>query len=128
LATILDLSALVETGIAGLPTWQAHVTFAMARHAAVDLTQVLHAESDTAADRLPDADLEELLRQLETAGLTLARSPEADRQLLNLRRSYDPYLNGLARALMMPTAPWWHRHAGRDNWRVSPRRAGEAHL
>jgi hypothetical protein len=44
LATILDLSALVEVGIEGVPTWQAHVTFAMARHAAVDLTQVLHVD------------------------------------------------------------------------------------
>ena len=56
LATILDLSALVEVGLEGVPTWQAHVTFAMARHAAVDLTQVLHADPETAADRLSDGD------------------------------------------------------------------------
>jgi hypothetical protein len=128
LATVLDLSALVEVGIEGVPTWQAHVTFAMARHAAVDLTQVLHVDPETAADRLSDADLEELRRQIESGGLTPARSPEADRRLLNLRRSYEPYVSGLARALMMPTPPWWHRHAVRDNWQVSPRGAGEAHL
>jgi len=40
LATVLDVSALVVVGIEGLPTWQAHITFAIARHAAVDLTQV----------------------------------------------------------------------------------------
>jgi hypothetical protein len=127
LAAILDLSALVETGMAGVPTWQAHVTFAMARHAAVDLTQVLHADPEVGADRLPDSDLEEVCRQLESAGLRLARSPEADKRLLTLRRSYEPYINGLARALMMPTPPWWHRQAVRDNWQVSPKGAG-AHL
>jgi hypothetical protein len=100
----------------------------MARHAAVDLTQVLHVDPETAADRLSDADLEELRRQIESGGLTPARSPEADRRLLTLRRSYEPYVSGLARALMMPTPPWWHRHAVRDNWQVSPRGAGEAHL
>ena len=128
LATILDLSALVEVGIEGVPTWQAHVTFAMARHAAVDLSQVLHADPEIAADRLSDDDLEEVRRQIESAGLIPARSADADRRLLNLRRSYEPYVNGLARALMMQTPPWWHRHAVRDNWQVSPKGVGEAHL
>jgi ion channel len=128
LATILDLSALVEVGLEGVPTWQAHVTFAMARHAAVDLTQVLHAVPEPATERLPDGDLEELRRQIESVGLTPARSTEADRQLLKLRRSYEPYVNGLARALMMPTPPWWHRHTVKDNWQSSPRGVGDAHL
>src|SRR4029077_2769088 len=60
LAAILDLSALVEVGVEGVPTWQAHVTFAIARHAAVDLSQVLHADPDPTADRLSEGDLEEL--------------------------------------------------------------------
>jgi hypothetical protein len=128
LAAILDLSAFVETGIEGVPTWQAHVTFAMARHAAVDLAQVLHADPEATTDRLPDSDLEEVRRQLESAGLTPARSAEADTHLLTLRRSYEPYINGLARALMMPAPPWWHRAAVRDNWQVSPKGAAGAHL
>ena len=128
LTTILDLSALIEVGLEGVPTWQAHVTFAMARHTAVDLTQVLHADLDMAVDRLPAIDLEELRRQIESVGLRPARSPEADRRLLDLRRSYEPYVSGLARAVMMPTPPWWHRHAVRDNWQVSPKGAGGAHL
>jgi hypothetical protein len=128
LTTILDLSALLEVGLEGVPTWQAHVTFAMARHTAVDLTQVLHADLDMAADRLSAAELEELRQQIESVGLKPARSPEADRRLLDLRRSYEPYVSGLARALMMPTPPWWHRHAVRDNWQVSPKGAAGAHL
>jgi hypothetical protein len=129
LTTILDLSALIEVGLEGVPTWQAHVTFAMARHTAVDLTQVLHADLDLAADRLTVTDLEELRQQIESVGLKPARSPDADRRLLDLRRSYEPYVSGLARAVMMPTPPWWHRHAVRDNWQVSPKSAGGgAHL
>src|SRR5579864_1993143 len=76
LAAILDLSALVEVGLEGVPTWQAHVTFAMARHAAVDLTQVLHAVPDSAVDRLSVSDLESLRRQIESVGLKPERSRE----------------------------------------------------
>jgi Ion channel len=128
LAAVLDLSALVEVGIEGVSGWQAHVTFAMARHAAVDLSQVLHAPPDTAVDRLPDDDLEQLRRQLESAGLRLARSSEADTRLLELRRSYEPYILGLARSLMMPAPPWWHRDRVKDNWQSSPKSVRGAHL
>ena len=55
---------------------------------------------------LSDGELEELRRQLESAGLRPARSPEADSHLLELRRSYEPYISALARRLMMPAPPW----------------------
>jgi ion channel len=128
LATLLDLSALVEVGIEGVPTWQAHVTFAMARHAAVDLAQVLHVVPDPAADRLSDGELEQLRRELERVGLKPARSLEADRRLRELRRSYDPYINGLARWLMMAAPPWLHPTRLKDNWQSSPKGAAGAHL
>lgn len=128
LATILDLSALVEVGIEGVPVWRAHVTFAIARHAAVDLTQVLHTRIESAADRLSDDDLERLRRQLEDAGLRPLRSPEADRRLRELRASYDPYVAGLARMLMMPAPPWLHTGPVKDNWRSSPKGQRDAHL
>jgi hypothetical protein len=128
LATVLDLSALVETGIEGVPTWQAHVTFAMARHTAVDLSQVLHAVPDATTDRLSEADLDAVRRQLEAVGLHPARSPEADRRLLELRRLYEPYICGLAGRLMMPAPPWWHQREPRDNWQVSPKGPAGAHL
>jgi hypothetical protein len=116
--------ALVEVGIEGVRTWQAHVTFSMARHAAVDLMRVLHADPDPATDRLSDGDLEDVRRQIKSVGLTPARLPEADRQLLDLRRSSDPNISGLTRALMMPTPWWWHRQAARDNWQASRKGVG----
>ncbi len=127
LAAILDVSALVAVGIDGVPTWQARLTFAMARHAAVDLLQVLHATSDSSADRLPPDDLEQLRRQLENAGLRPARSPEADARLLAMRRSYEPFVVGLGNFLMMPAPAWWRHGAVKDNWQTSPR-SSSAHL
>ena len=65
---------------------------------------------------------------IELVGLRPDRSPEADRRLRDLRRSYEPFVNGLARTLLMPTPPWWHRAPVRDNWQVSPKGIAEAHL
>jgi len=128
LTAVLDVSALVVVGIEGVPAWQAHVTFAIARHAAVDLTQVLNARAADPPDRLPPEDVEQLRQQLEAAGLRPARSPEADARLLELRRSYEPFVVGLGRLLIMPIPAWWRSRPARDNWQTSPRRDGGPHL
>src|SRR5262249_60575160 len=128
LMTVLDLASLVEVGIGGLPEGQAHLTFASARHAAVDLAQVLHVKVDRATDRLPPPDLERLRQILETEGLRPQRSPEADARLAALRRSYEPYVLGLAQWLLMPAPGWWHEGPSRDNWQTSPKRDAGTHL
>jgi hypothetical protein len=128
LTTILDLSALVIVGIDGLSTWQAHLTFAMARHAAVDLSQVFRATPEANIDRLPPEQLEQLRRQLEEVGLRPARSAEADVRLGELRRSYEPFVVGLGRWLMMPLPSWQHERGARDNWQTSPKLDREPHL
>jgi hypothetical protein len=128
LASVLDVSSLVLAGIEGVPTWQAQLTFAIARHAAVDLTQVLRATPDGAADRLSHDDLDELRRQLAAAGLRANTTREADARLAQLRRSYEPYVIGLGRSLMMPLPSWWRPQPLKDNWQTSPRQDGGPHL
>jgi hypothetical protein len=128
LSAILDLSALVAAGIDGVPRWQARLTFAIARHTAVDLTQVLNARAETDADRL-SADLLERVRwTLEQAGLKPDRSPGADAELMRLRRSYEPYVVGLAVRLLMPASQWHRESQARDNWQTSPKRDGGGHI
>jgi hypothetical protein len=127
LATILDVSALVSVVVEGFPPWQAHVTFAIARHAAVDLTQVLYATPDDDLDRLPDVELRQMLAQLEAAGLRLRASPDASATLSELRRLYEPFIAGIARSLLVPLPPWWRETPRADNWQTSPRR-DPAHL
>ncbi len=128
LTTVLDVSALVVVGIDGVSTWQAHVTFAIGRHAAVDLSQVLHATPDASVDRLSPEGLEQLRRQLEAVGLRPRRSPEADARLIELRRSYEPFVAALGRWLEMPLPAWWRERPVSDNWQTSPRRDGGPHL
>jgi hypothetical protein len=127
LTTILDLSALVIAGIDGLSPWRARVTFAIARHAAVDLSQVFKVAIEPTADRLPDEELERMLQQLEAAGVRPNRSVAAAAALRELRHSYEPYVTGIAHALLMPLPAWWRERPARDNWQTSPRR-DDAHL
>jgi hypothetical protein len=128
LTTVLDVSALLKVGVDELPTWRAHGTFAIARHAAVDLAQILGGPIDPAVDRLPPGELAALLRDLEGAGLALRRTGDAAGDLAELRRSYEPYVVALSTRLMMPAPAWRHAAAGRHNWHTSPRRDGGAHL
>src|SRR6202034_1114808 len=94
LMTMLDVTSLIITGIEGIHPGQARLTFAMARHAAVDLAQVVNARYDSAAaQRLSEADLLALREALSAAGVRL-RSDEYGRdKLAKLRSMYEPYVH-----------------------------------
>jgi len=128
LTAILDLSALVAAGIDGIPAFRARLAFAMARHAAVDLSQVLSARRVKHADRLPPDELERVRRDLEEAGLRPDRSPEAEGRLAEMRKSYEPYVAGLSRHLVVPLPPWRPASESRDNWQTSPKRDAMNHF
>src|SRR5262245_6507858 len=128
LACVLDLSALIEVGIDGIPSWQAHVTFAMARHTAVDLAQVFRAPIAAGEDRLRDAEFDRMRDQLAVVGVRLLDTRASRERLRALRQSYEPYLFGLSRILMMPLPPWWNELPVKDNWQTSPRGFEEAHF
>jgi hypothetical protein len=121
LMTMLDVTSLLTTGIEGIHSGQARVTFAMARHAAVDLAQVVNARYDpTAAERLTDAGFDSLRETLAAAGLKLRTGDEARQKLDRLRSMYEPYLHGMARNLMVALPPWQHPAKMKDNWQAGP--------
>jgi len=121
LTTILDVSALTIVGIDGVPSNQARLTFAMARHAVVDLAQVVGAQYEVnAADRLPPEALANLRHALTANGLQLRAGEEADRKLLVLRSMYEPYVQALADRLLLRLPEWISVAKVKDNWRSSP--------
>jgi hypothetical protein len=121
LQTMLDVTSLVIVGIERIHPGQARLTFAMARHAAVDLAQVVNARYDPQApDRLPDADFQALRTTLAKAGLKLRDSDEARQKLNKLRTMYEPYVHSTARNLMVSLPPWQHPTRPRDNWQAGP--------
>jgi len=121
LMTMLDVTSLLITGIEGIHPGQARLTFAMARHAAVDLAQVVNARYDPQApDRLTDAQFDTLRETLAAAGLKLRNSDEAKQKLAKLRSMYEPYLHSTAKNLMVGLPPWQHPAKLRDNWQAGP--------
>jgi hypothetical protein len=121
LTVVLDASALVIAGIDGVDSEQAHWTFKMARHAVVDLAQVVNARYDYSAPaRLSSQDLADIRSQLARKGLRLREGGDADQKLSDLRALYEPYAHGIAKNLFIPLPPWIRRDTIRDNWRAGP--------
>lgn len=121
LTTMLDVTSLVLTGIEGVHPGQAKLTFAMARHAAVDLAQVVNARHDMGApDRLPDADFEALRERLANVGLQLKSDETARAKLARLRSMYEPYVHATGKNLVLKLPPWRFPEKGRDNWQAGP--------
>jgi hypothetical protein len=111
----------VVVGIDNINPEQARRTFKMARHALVDLAQVVNADYDpNAPDRLTSADLADIRSQLLQKGLKLKSGGEADQKLTDLRMLYEPYAQGIARNLFIPLPPWIRHDPIKDNWRSGP--------
>src|SRR2546430_2244196 len=93
LTAILDTCALVIVGIEGACEKQAELTFAIARHAVVDLSQVFGTPPRALLqDRLPAADLLRIRDTLAHHGLKLNDGEAADRKLTTFRKMYEPYI------------------------------------
>src|SRR5580700_2405039 len=121
LMTMLDVTSLVITGIEGIHPGQARLTFAIARHAAVDLAQVVNARYDPLApERLPEADFNQVRDTLAEAGLKLRGGDDARQKLTRLRSMYEPYIHSTAKNLMVALPPWQHPAKTRDNWQAGP--------
>jgi hypothetical protein len=121
LTTMLDVTSLILVGIEGIHPGQARLTFAMARHAAVDLAQVVNAQYDPKApERLPDEVYVSLREKLAGAGLKLRADEQARQKLDKLRSMYEPYVHSTARNLMLSVPPWQQPEKTHDNWQAGP--------
>jgi len=121
LTTILDATALVIAGIEGVPSEQAKMTFAMARHAAVDLSQMVTTQYDPRfPNRLTALEFAQLRSALSEKNLKLREGNEAVETLTALRAMYEPYVNALARSLLIALPPFLHAERKLDNWQVAP--------
>ena len=122
LTTVLDTCALVMVGVDGASQWQARLTFAMSRHAVVDIAQLFHTAPrtvDCCSTRLPPEDMMRLREIFATSGINLRVGSEAEAQLLKLRTMYEPYVVALSEFLLMPLPPWILPPGAIDNWKTS---------
>jgi hypothetical protein len=119
LTTILDTSAVVMIGLDGWCARQAELTFAMARHAVVDLAQVFSTPPERAEERFSSIQLTRLRERLAAGGLGLRERPDFEERLTELRRMYEPYVAALAHYLAVPLPPWVREVERPDNWQTS---------
>ncbi|MEO8218616.1 MAG: potassium channel family protein [Acidobacteriota bacterium] len=117
LTAMLDTCALVIVGVDSASRQQARLTFAIARHAVVDMCNVLgqHPLPEPLQRISPDT-LERVREELEHSGLAPARGAEADRKLDELRAMYEPYVGALSVHLLMPLPAWIRTDTVRENW------------
>ncbi|HLZ90555.1 MAG TPA: potassium channel family protein [Candidatus Acidoferrum sp.] len=120
LTAILDTCALVKVGIDDACERQAELTFAIARHAVVDLSQVFGTEPKPLPhERLTAAELNRIRDTLARQGLKLKDGQEADHALSALRGMYEPYIFALATYLNQSLPPWIPQRKGKDNWQTT---------
>jgi hypothetical protein len=121
LTAILDVCSLAMVGLEGMCQYQARMTFAIARHALVDLSQVFAAPpaKKEKINRLPAETLDELRKRLRTEGFVLAEGDGALQELTRLRNLYEPYALSLAGYLRLDLPPWIKGVVAKDNWQTT---------
>jgi len=120
LVAILDTCALVIVGVEGIDPFQARLTFAIGRHALVDLSQAFRLKPESVESlRMPPAEVAELRAWLAASGVRLCEGAEADRKLAELRDLYTPYAHQLSRVLLMPLPSSLPPPKARYNWETT---------
>jgi hypothetical protein len=117
LTAVLDVCAFVLASARRGPIEQARLTFAIARHALVDMCRVFQQRpSPPAEDRLPPKAFARLIESFEDREVPVVDDGETLRRLRDLRAMYEPAANALARMLLMPLPAWFPPERAHDNW------------
>jgi voltage-gated potassium channel Kch len=120
LTAILDTGALLIVGFEDISIPSARFTFAMARHAAVDLAQVFETPPPEAMQtRLSSADFIRLRDGLAEVGLRFRNEEDAEQRLGDLCRIYEPFVQALAEHLLVNLPPWIPASRTVDDWQTS---------
>ena len=122
LTAVLDACSVLITSLQGTPVRQAQLTFAMARHALVDLVLVFHLKekkgwaAQQELDRLPTANFRRLCGLLNDTEIELCGDPASEDRLKAIRKLYEPYAHALAEYLGMPVSEWITEPKKNDQW------------
>jgi len=120
LTAVLDVCALIIVGLEGACEHQARLTFAIARHAVVDLAFVFKAPPRAPdRDRLSEEELLRLRSTLASKKVHLRDGDEVNKKLGELRSMYEPYVHALSLYLHLRLPPWIPDAERSDNWQTS---------
>lgn len=120
LTTILDTCALLMVGFDGITAPTVRFSFAIARHAAVDLAQIYGTSPmNSKSNRLSPADFRRMRDALAEVGLHFANEEDAERRLADIRQIYEPFVNALSDHLLVNLPPWVVLVKTVDDWQTS---------
>jgi len=117
LTAVLDTCSVVLVSEQRRAHRQAKLTYAMCRHAAVDLARALHAAPADDLDRLDALAFARLRTRL--AGSEWHLPDDAASKLARLRSGYESYVLGLSRRLLMPLPDWTAPEGAQDSWQLA---------
>ncbi len=132
LVAMLDACALLISIVEGAQARQAQLTFAMARHALIDLGHVFSLEKkaqllrESGADRLPPKEFSRLCEALGDTSLRMCGDAASGDRLRAMRVLYEPQAMALAEYLKMPLPPWIPEPTAKDQWQTIERLRSEA--
>jgi hypothetical protein len=120
LTAILDTCALEICRGSGTNYHQARLTFAIARHAAVDISLIFKiTPAAPEPERLGPEAMRQLLKLLQREGIQFANEPGATTKLGELRAMYEPFVYGLARYFLFKLPDFFPARSIADNWQTS---------
>lgn len=125
LVAVLDTCALLISVVPGQASRQAQLTFAMARHALVDLGHVFHLEREAKAwearggpHRLDPPSFEKLCNKLTASGIQLCGDADSPARLKALRGLYEPHAAAIGQYLGMTLPHWVPEPLAKDQWKT----------
>jgi hypothetical protein len=119
LTATIDCTAVICLCAEGDLKVQAEFTFAMGRHALVDIASLLRLEPcQPGTDRLSGEDFAQLRETLAGTSLPLRADRLTEKGLAELRGMYEPYAHALSSFLMMALPGWQQEKRVDPNWRA----------
>jgi hypothetical protein len=107
-------------GVCDANRHQARLTFAIARHAAVDITLVFKITPvPPDPDRLAPDNLTRLQELMTAEGMGFPEGAATTAKLAELRGMYEPFVNGLAQYFLFKLPDFYPARPTADNWQTS---------
>lgn len=123
LTAMADASALARLGASADLQKQAALTFAMCRHALVDLAKMFDEDGGEApynlSERLTQADFPVMTSAMAKHRTCLKTEAIREEELNALRESYEPFACALSRHFLMALPPWISKKEEPDNWELT---------
>ena len=118
IAAIMDTCALILINVVDRPPLQARMTFTIARQVIVEMSRTFGTGPAVEAlyERLPHETflaMEEVFREVD---LKWHGGPAAEEILAALRATYEPLLENLSAALLLPLPGWISAENAKDYW------------